>query len=51
MVQVALADILLEGPLVCGWTFSVKYPALLAENQGRRGEDGELRFDKGDLRN
>ena len=31
-------------------TFSVKYPVLLAENQGRRVEDGELRLDEGDLK-
>ena len=31
-------------------TFSVKYPVLLAEDQGRRVEDGDLRLDKGDLR-
>ena len=31
-------------------TFSVKYHVLLAKNQGRRVEDGEFRFDKGDLR-
>ena len=32
-------------------TFSVKYPVLLAEDQGRRVEDGELKLDKRDLRN
>ena len=31
--------------------FSVKYPILLAANQGRRVEDGELKLDKRDLRN
>ena len=31
-------------------TFSVKYPVLLAEDQARRVEDGDLRLDKGDLR-
>ena len=31
-------------------TFLVKYPVLLSEDGGRRVDDGELRFDKGDLR-
>ena len=30
--------------------FSAKFCVLLCEDEGRRVDDGELRFDKGDLR-
>ena len=31
-------------------TFWVKYPVLFNYDRGRRGDDGDLRLDKGDLR-